>query len=158
MFDEPTVGVDMGTRAQLYRVIKALAESGKGGGRDLFRPAGGDEPFAPAAGLLRRAGISAELTGEEINEETVLPHFFERGKAIMTHEQPRPSRQRRRDAAFAVVLAAKVVFMRVGVLPFFLVAALVVFTLASPPVPHRPEHRSMSRGSRSIWCSCRWAR
>ncbi len=29
IFDEPTVGVDMGTRASLYRLIKELAEAGK---------------------------------------------------------------------------------------------------------------------------------
>jgi ribose transport system ATP-binding protein len=76
VFDEPTVGVDMGTRAQLYRVIKSLAENGKAVvviSSDLQEAMGLSHRL-----LVFSAGeISADLEGEEINEATVLPRFFD---------------------------------------------------------------------------------
>jgi len=79
VFDEPTVGVDMGTRAQLYRVIKSLAEDGKAVvviSSDLQEAMNLSHRL-----LVFSAGqISAELEGDEINEGAVLPHFFERKK------------------------------------------------------------------------------
>jgi ribose transport system ATP-binding protein len=81
VFDEPTVGVDMGTRAQLYRVIKSLAESGKAVvviSSDLHEVMSLSHRL-----LVFSAGrISAALDGEEITEAAVLPHFFERRKAV----------------------------------------------------------------------------
>jgi ribose transport system ATP-binding protein len=81
VFDEPTVGVDMGTRAQLYRVIKWLAESGKAVvviSSDL------QEVMSLSHRLLifSAGRISAELEGEEINEAAALSRFFERKKAV----------------------------------------------------------------------------
>jgi ribose transport system ATP-binding protein len=80
VFDEPTVGVDMGTRAQLYRVIKSLAESGKAVvviSSDL------QEAMSLSHRLLifSAGRISAELEGDEINEAAALSRFFEREKA-----------------------------------------------------------------------------
>jgi ribose transport system ATP-binding protein len=80
LFDEPTVGVDMGTRAQLYRVIKSLAESGKAVvviSSDL------QEAMSLSHRLLifSAGRISGEFEGQEINEAAVLPRFFERKKA-----------------------------------------------------------------------------
>jgi ribose transport system ATP-binding protein len=79
VFDEPTVGVDMGTRAQLYRVIQGLAESGKAVvviSSDLQEVINiSHRLFVFSAGR-----ISAELSGEAITEEAVLAHFFERHK------------------------------------------------------------------------------
>lgn len=80
VLDEPTVGVDMGTRAQLYGLIKSLAESGKAVvviSSDL------QEAMSLSHRLLifSAGQISAELEGEEITEAAVLPHFFERRKA-----------------------------------------------------------------------------
>ena len=81
VFDEPTVGVDMGTRAQLYRVIKTLAESGKAVvviSSDLQEAMSlSHRLFVFSAGQ-----ITAELEGAEINEAAVLPHFFERKRAV----------------------------------------------------------------------------
>ena len=81
VLDEPTVGVDMGTRAQLYRVIKSLAESGKAVvvvSSDLHEVMSLSHRL-----LVFSAGqISAELEGVEISEAAVLPHFFERKKAV----------------------------------------------------------------------------
>ncbi len=81
VFDEPTVGVDMGTRAQLYRLIQALAEGGKAVvviSSDL------QEVMSLSHRLLvfSAGQISAELDGDAINEAAVLPHFFERRKEV----------------------------------------------------------------------------
>ena len=81
VLDEPTVGVDMGTRAQLYLVIKWLAESGKAVvviSSDL------QEVMSLSHRLLifSAGRISAELEGEEINEAAALSRFFERKKAV----------------------------------------------------------------------------
>jgi ribose transport system ATP-binding protein len=77
IFDEPTVGVDIGTRAQLYRVIQALAESGK-----AVVVVSSDLPEVLNLShrlLVFSAGrISADLTGDAITEAAVLGHFFER--------------------------------------------------------------------------------
>jgi ribose transport system ATP-binding protein len=76
IFDEPTVGVDMGTRAALYRLIKELAEAGK-----AVVVISSDLPEAMnlAHRLLVFAGgrISAEYAGEEIKENNVLKAFFD---------------------------------------------------------------------------------
>jgi ribose transport system ATP-binding protein len=69
----------MGTRAQLYRVIQGLAESGKAVvviSSDLQEVINiSHRLFVFSAGR-----ISAELSGEAITEEAVLAHFFERHK------------------------------------------------------------------------------
>jgi len=75
ILDEPTVGVDMGTRAALYRLIKEIAESGKAVvviSSDL------SEVMNLSHRLLvfSNGKIAAELTGNDVTEETVLKHFF----------------------------------------------------------------------------------
>jgi len=75
ILDEPTVGVDMGTRSQLYLLIRDLAEAGKAVvviSSDL------PEVMHLSHRLLVFSGgrISAELEGESISEERVLRHFF----------------------------------------------------------------------------------
>jgi ribose transport system ATP-binding protein len=76
IFDEPTVGVDMGTRAALYRVIKEIAEAGK-----AVVVISSDLPEAMnlAHRLLVFANgrVSAELSGTEIDENNVLKAFFD---------------------------------------------------------------------------------
>jgi ribose transport system ATP-binding protein len=75
IFDEPTVGVDMGTRSQLYLLIRDLAEAGK-----AVVVISSDLPEVMHLShrlLVFSAGrISAELEGEDIAEEAVLRHFF----------------------------------------------------------------------------------
>ncbi|MDW9592415.1 ATP-binding cassette domain-containing protein [Sinorhizobium meliloti] len=75
IFDEPTVGVDMGTRAALYRLIQALAEAGK-----AVVVISSDLPEAMnlAHRLLVFAGgrVTAELSDGDINETNVLKAFF----------------------------------------------------------------------------------
>lgn len=82
IFDEPTVGVDMGTRAALYRLIKDLAETGK-----AVVVISSDLPevmnLAHRLVVFSAGRISAELEGGAINEETILASFF-------SHERPDP--------------------------------------------------------------------
>lgn len=76
IFDEPTVGVDMGARSAIYRLIKRLAESGK-----AIVIISSDLPevmnLSHRLLVFSRGRISAELPREQINEPTVLGHFFE---------------------------------------------------------------------------------
>ena len=76
IFDEPTVGVDMGARASIYKLIKALTESGK-----AVVVISSDLPevmnISHRLAVFSHGRISAELVGEEINETAVLAHFFE---------------------------------------------------------------------------------
>jgi ribose transport system ATP-binding protein len=76
ILDEPTVGVDMGTRAEIYRLVKRIAEAGKAVvviSSDLL------EVMSLSSRLLvfSCGRIAAELEGAAINEQTVLSHFFE---------------------------------------------------------------------------------
>lgn len=75
IFDEPTVGVDMGTRSALYRLIQEIAEAGK-----AVVVISSDLPevmnLAHRLVVFSKGRISAELTREAISEENVLKHFF----------------------------------------------------------------------------------
>ncbi|WP_333829423.1 sugar ABC transporter ATP-binding protein [Pararhodobacter sp.] len=76
IFDEPTVGVDMGTRAALYRLIAELAESGK-----AVVVISSDLPevmnLANRVVVMASGQVSAELSGDQINETDILKHFFQ---------------------------------------------------------------------------------
>ncbi len=76
IFDEPTVGVDMGTRAALYLLIKTFAESGK-----AVVVISSDLPevmnLSHRMIVLAHGHISAELAGDDMTEEQVLKHFFD---------------------------------------------------------------------------------
>jgi ribose transport system ATP-binding protein len=75
ILDEPTVGVDMGTRAALYRLIKDMAEAGK-----AVVVVSSDLPevmhLSHRLLVFAKGRIAAELTGDAITEESVLKHFF----------------------------------------------------------------------------------
>ncbi len=75
IFDEPTVGVDMGTRAALYRLIGELAEAGK-----AVVVISSDLPevmnIAHRLVVMAEGRISAELESEGITEAAILGHFF----------------------------------------------------------------------------------
>jgi ribose transport system ATP-binding protein len=75
IFDEPTVGVDMGTRAALYRLIKEIAEAGK-----AVVIISSDLPevmnLAHRVIVFSSGKISAEVSGSDINEQTILGSFF----------------------------------------------------------------------------------
>ena len=75
VYDEPTVGVDMGTRSSLYALVKQLCEAGSG-----VVVVSSDLPeilhLCHRAYVMRRGHLVAELAGEAITEATVLQHFF----------------------------------------------------------------------------------
>ena len=76
IFDEPTVGVDIGTRAALYLLIKELAESGKAVvviSSDLSEVI----HLSHRVIVLAHGHVSAELSGDDKTEEQVLKHFFD---------------------------------------------------------------------------------
>jgi ribose transport system ATP-binding protein len=80
IFDEPTVGVDMGTRSALYLLIKQLAEAGK-----AVVLISSDLPevmnLAHRILVLAQGAISAELSGENMTEDRILKHFFDESGA-----------------------------------------------------------------------------
>lgn len=77
LFDEPTVGVDVGTRSSLYLLIKRLCESGAG-----VVVISSDLPevlhLAHRVYVMRRGAVVGELHGDDINETNVLNLFFGR--------------------------------------------------------------------------------
>ena len=79
-FDEPTVGVDVGTRAAIYAFIAQLCENGA-----AILLISSDLPeilhLSNRAFVFYRGRIQAELSGDAITEENVLSHFFEREAA-----------------------------------------------------------------------------
>ncbi|TMM51873.1 sugar ABC transporter ATP-binding protein [Sulfitobacter sabulilitoris] len=82
IFDEPTVGVDMGTRSALYLLIKELAEAGK-----AVVVISSDLPevlnLANRILVMAQGRLSAELTGADMTEEQVLRFFFDESGAVV---------------------------------------------------------------------------
>jgi len=80
VFDEPTVGVDVGTRAAIYAFIRDLCEAGA-----AVVLISSDLPeilhLANRAYVFYRGRVMAEVTGDDITEENLLKHFFEREAA-----------------------------------------------------------------------------
>ena len=80
VFDEPTVGVDVGTRVAIYKFIAELCEAGA-----AILLISSDLPeilhLTHRAYVMHRGVLRAELTGSEITEDSVLSHFFEREAA-----------------------------------------------------------------------------
>ena len=77
IFDEPTVGVDVGTRVAIYGFLRDLCEAGAG-----ILLISSDLPeilhLANRAYVMYRGELRAELAGEAITQDAVLGHFFER--------------------------------------------------------------------------------
>ena len=80
IFDEPTVGVDVITRASIYRFIASLCEAGA-----AVVLVSSDLPevlhLAHRAYVFYGGRVQAELAGETLTEATILPYFFERQTA-----------------------------------------------------------------------------
>ncbi|MCP4630235.1 MAG: sugar ABC transporter ATP-binding protein [bacterium] len=80
IFDEPTVGVDVGTRAAIYEFIGDLCKQGA-----AIVLISSDLPeilhLTNRAYVFYRGNLRAELCGEEITEQNVLFHFFEQKAA-----------------------------------------------------------------------------
>jgi ribose transport system ATP-binding protein len=80
VFDEPTVGVDVGTRVAIYDFIRGLCEAGA-----AVLLISSDLPeilhLTNRAYVMYRGSLRAELQGADITEDKVLRHFFEREAA-----------------------------------------------------------------------------
>ncbi|MCP4330880.1 MAG: sugar ABC transporter ATP-binding protein [Alphaproteobacteria bacterium] len=80
VFDEPTVGVDVGTRVAIYEFIRDLCESGAG-----VLLVSSDLPeilhLTTRVYVMYRGVLHAELVGGEITESAVLSEFFEKAAA-----------------------------------------------------------------------------
>jgi len=80
VFDEPTVGVDVGTRVAIYQFIRDLCEAGA-----AILLISSDLPeilhLTNRAYVIHRGILRAELTGRDITEDRVLSSFFEREAA-----------------------------------------------------------------------------
>ncbi len=76
VFDEPTVGVDVGTRAEIYRFIADLCEQGA-----AVVIISSDLPevvhLSHRLYVMREGQVAAHLQGKEITETEALNHFFE---------------------------------------------------------------------------------
>lgn len=80
VLDEPTVGVDVGTRSALYALIKRLCEGGAG-----VVLVSSDLPevlhLSHRVYVTRRGSIAGERRGTDINEAALLGLFFDRERA-----------------------------------------------------------------------------
>ena len=80
IFDEPTVGVDVGTRVAIYSFIRDLCEAGAG-----ILLISSDLPeilhLTNRTYVMYRGELRAELKGSAITQDAVLGHFFEREAA-----------------------------------------------------------------------------
>ena len=80
ILDEPTVGVDVGTRVAIYEFVRDLCEAGAG-----VLLISSDLPeilhLCNRAYVMYGGRSTAELGGAEITQDAVLGHFFERRAA-----------------------------------------------------------------------------
>jgi ribose transport system ATP-binding protein len=80
ILDEPTVGVDVGTRVAIYGFIRDLCEDGAG-----VLLISSDLPeilhLTNRTYVMYRGDLRAELNGTEITQDRVLANFFERTRA-----------------------------------------------------------------------------
>jgi len=80
VFDEPTVGVDVGTRVEIYKFIAKLCEQGA-----AVVVVSSDLPevlhLSHRLYVMQRGKLQAELSGDEITQENVLRNFFDKEAA-----------------------------------------------------------------------------
>lgn len=83
IFDEPTTGVDVGAKVEIYGFMKELCERGA-----AVLLISSDLPellhLSHRAYVMHRGEVRAELVGADLTEEAVLANFFDR------EETPRP--------------------------------------------------------------------
>ncbi|MEZ4563153.1 MAG: sugar ABC transporter ATP-binding protein [Thermomicrobiales bacterium] len=80
IFDEPTTGVDVGAKVEIYGFIKDLCEQGA-----AVLLISSDLPellhLSHRAYVMHRGEVRAELVGSALTEEAVLANFFDRDKS-----------------------------------------------------------------------------
>ncbi|MDQ2652756.1 MAG: sugar ABC transporter ATP-binding protein [Chloroflexota bacterium] len=83
IFDEPTTGVDVGAKVEIYGFIKDLCEQGA-----AVLLISSDLPellhLSHRAYVMHRGEVRAELAGAMLTEEAVLANFFDRVKSPAT--------------------------------------------------------------------------
>jgi ribose transport system ATP-binding protein len=76
IFDEPTVGVDVGTRVAIYEFIRDLCEAGA-----AILLISSELPeilhLTNRTYVMYRGAVQGELGGAQITQDAVLGHFFE---------------------------------------------------------------------------------
>jgi len=81
IFDEPTVGVDVGAKAEIYRMMDALSREGK-----TIIMISSDNPelasVCDRVGVMRGGRLAVVLEGDEITEENILRHSMGVAKRI----------------------------------------------------------------------------
>jgi ribose transport system ATP-binding protein len=83
IFDEPTVGIDVGAKADVYQVMRQLCDSGRGVlviSSDLPEILG----LCDRVYVMHEGRVTGELTGDDITESNVLARFF-------SHEADEPA-------------------------------------------------------------------
>jgi ribose transport system ATP-binding protein len=80
ILDEPTVGVDVGTRIAIYEFIRELCESG-GGILLISSDLSESLHLTNRTYVMYRGELRAELQGAEITQDRVLAEFFEGTRA-----------------------------------------------------------------------------
>ena len=84
LFDEPTVGIDVGAKVEVYELMKALVENGA-----AIVLVSSELPevlhLANRLYVMHRAKLVRELTGEAINEQAVLSCFFQEQEPARMH-------------------------------------------------------------------------
>ncbi len=77
VFDEPTVGVDVGTRVEIYKFIAKLCENGA-----AVIVISSDLPevlhLSHRLYVMHRGHLQIELTGDDITQENVIRNFFDK--------------------------------------------------------------------------------
>lgn len=75
LFDEPTVGIDVGAKAEVYELLKGLVAQGV-----AIVLVSSELPeilnLANRVYVMQRSRIVAELAGEDLNEQAVLSRYF----------------------------------------------------------------------------------
>ena len=76
LFDEPTVGVDVGARAAIYKFLRDLCEAGA-----IVIIVSSELPeithLSHRAYVVNRAKVQTELSGDELTESNIARHFIE---------------------------------------------------------------------------------
>ena len=131
VFDEPTVGVDVGTRAAIYAFIRDLCEAGA-----AVVLISSDLPeilhlTKPRLRLLSRPDPRRDRRRGD-HRGQYPPSLLRAGGRVMAHSETGVAAPKR-----DVLYWTRALFLRLGVLPFLLVIAIVVFSLDVGQFSHR---------------------
>ena len=138
LFDEPTVGIDVGAKVEVYELMKALLATGAAivlVSSELLEVMN----LSHRLYVMHRSRMVAELTGADINEPEILSHFFRK-------ESPDASSASLRNCIGAVMMARTTAdlaptsisdrlyrgYEKVGFLPTVLVILVVLLGLFVP--------------------------